>query len=89
LWGDAERWLPVAVTVTHLPPSPPMAASFIIALLLCEGDNCDFVRLEPTVTYPSYEACRNATSSNLGRLADLAKPFREPNRESERSACAT
>lgn len=60
-----------------------MATSFIIALLLCDGDNCDLVRLEPTVTYPSYEACRDATSANLGHLADIAGSFHEPNRQGE------
>ncbi len=60
-----------------------MPSSYVIALLLCRVDNCDLVRLEPGVTYPSYEACEKASAANLQHLSDLTKQYREPGREGD------
>lgn len=60
-----------------------MATGYVIAILLCLGDNCDLVRPEPSVSYPSYEACSDATAKNAAKLAELAARSRETGREGE------
>jgi formylglycine-generating enzyme required for sulfatase activity len=60
-----------------------MGPNFVIALLLCRFDNCDLVKLEPSIAYPSYEACQVATAAKLGHLGDVARQYREPDREGQ------
>jgi hypothetical protein len=46
-------------------------AGYFIAVLLCLGDNCDLVRVDPTVDYPTYEACSAAmdkSSASIGAI---------------------
>jgi len=56
---------------------------FVVAILFCLGDNCDLVRFEPTVTYPSYEACSSATAKKAAELGKLAASQREQGREGD------
>jgi formylglycine-generating enzyme required for sulfatase activity len=56
---------------------------FFIAVLLCLGDNCDLVRAEPTVSYPTYELCSQATVSKSADLGRFAAAHKVAGRESE------
>jgi formylglycine-generating enzyme required for sulfatase activity len=56
---------------------------YIIAILICMGDNCDLLRPEPESTYPTYEACSQATAAKAGDLGKFAAAHREQGRESE------
>lgn len=60
-----------------------MAAGFILALLLCSGDNCDLVRLDPATTYATYEACRDASERDAARISEIAGRYREPGRDGD------
>jgi len=60
-----------------------MPAGYVIAILLCLGDNCDLVRPEPTITYPSYETCSDAAAKNAAKLGEIAARSREAGREGE------
>lgn len=60
-----------------------MAAGFILALLLCSGDNCDLVRLEPGTIYATYEACRDASEKGAARISQIARQYREPGRDGD------
>jgi formylglycine-generating enzyme required for sulfatase activity len=60
-----------------------MAAGFVLALLLCSGDNCDLVRLEPATSYPTYEACRNASEKGAAEIGKIASRYREPGRDAD------
>src|SRR5690348_16696749 len=60
-----------------------MSAGYVIAILLCLGDNCDLVRPEPATTYPSYETCSDAAAKNAAKLGDIAARSREGGREGE------
>ena len=60
-----------------------MSAGYVIAILLCLGDNCDLVRPEPATTYPSYENCSDAAAKNAAKLGEIAARSREAGREGE------
>ncbi len=60
-----------------------MPAGYVIAILLCLGDNCDLVRPEPAISYPSYEACSDAAAKNAAKLGEIAARSREAGREGE------
>src|SRR6185437_1979230 len=60
-----------------------MPAGYVIAILLCLGDNCDLVRPEPATSYPSYETCSDAAAKNAAKLGDIAARSREAGREGE------
>src|ERR1700719_3790117 len=60
-----------------------MPAGYVIAILLCLGDNCDLVRPEPVTSYPSYETCSEAAAKNAAKLGDIAARSREAGREGE------
>jgi formylglycine-generating enzyme required for sulfatase activity len=56
---------------------------YVIAILLCLGDNCDMVRFEPDIVYANYQDCSTASSKNAEALAKFAAAHREQGRESE------
>jgi len=60
-----------------------MPAGYVIAILLCLGDNCDLVRPEPAISYPSYETCSDAAAKNASKLGEIAARSREAGREGE------
>jgi formylglycine-generating enzyme required for sulfatase activity len=60
-----------------------MPPGFAIALLLCTGDNCDLVRLEPQSVYPTYEACRDASSKSAERFGQMARQYAEKGRQGD------
>jgi len=60
-----------------------MSAGYVIAILLCLGDNCDLVRPEPATSYPNYETCSDAAAKNAAKLGDIAARSREAGREGE------
>jgi formylglycine-generating enzyme required for sulfatase activity len=60
-----------------------MPAGYVIAILLCLGDNCDLVRPEPATSYPSYETCSDAAAKNAAKLGDIAARSREGGRDGE------
>jgi formylglycine-generating enzyme required for sulfatase activity len=60
-----------------------MPAGYVIAILLCLGDNCDLVRPEPATSYPNYETCSDAVAKNAAKLGDIAARSREAGREGE------
>jgi formylglycine-generating enzyme required for sulfatase activity len=60
-----------------------MAAGFVLALLLCSGDNCDLVRLDPATSYGTYEACRDASQRDAARIGEIARRYREPDRDGD------
>ncbi len=60
-----------------------MPAPYVIAILMCLGDNCDIVRPEPAVSYPTYEICSEATAKNAVKLGEIAARHREAGREEE------
>jgi len=41
---------------------------FVIAILLCIGDNCDLAHPEPNVTYDTYEQCSQATATKANEF---------------------
>ena len=45
---------------------------FVIAILLCAGNNCDLIQAEPDRSYQTYEQCSTALSSKLTQLQALA-----------------
>jgi formylglycine-generating enzyme required for sulfatase activity len=49
-----------------------MPAGYFIAVLLCAGDNCDLVRTEPGIEYPTYQACSAATARQSARIGEIA-----------------
>ena len=60
-----------------------MPAAYVIAILLCLGDNCDLVRPEPAVSYPSYEACSEAAARNSAKFGEITARSREGGRAGE------
>jgi formylglycine-generating enzyme required for sulfatase activity len=60
-----------------------MPAGFVLAIMLCSGDNCDMVRAEPGVSYPTYEACAAASASKSTMLNDLVAQYRSGKREAD------
>ena len=60
-----------------------MPAGFVLAIMLCSGDNCDMVRAEPGVSYPTYEACAAASASKSGMLNDLVAQYRSEKRAAD------
>jgi formylglycine-generating enzyme required for sulfatase activity len=60
-----------------------MTPGFVIAILLCTGDNCDLVRPEPEMMYPSYEACSEAGAKKAAAFGEVAQHFKEAGREGE------
>ena len=60
-----------------------MQAGFVLAIMLCSGDNCDMVQLEPGVAYPTYEMCASASTSKSAMLNDLAAQYRSERREAD------
>jgi formylglycine-generating enzyme required for sulfatase activity len=57
-----------------------MAGGFFIALLLCSGDNCDLVQVDPGIFYSGYETCRNAAAKETSRIGEIASRHRKPGR---------
>jgi formylglycine-generating enzyme required for sulfatase activity len=45
---------------------------FVIAILLCAGNNCDLIQAEPDVSYQTYEQCSTALLSKSAQLQALA-----------------
>ena len=45
---------------------------FVIAILLCAGNNCDLIQAEPDHSYRTYEQCSTALSSKSAQLQALA-----------------
>jgi formylglycine-generating enzyme required for sulfatase activity len=60
-----------------------MPAGFALAIMLCSGDNCDMVRAEPGVSYPTYEACAAASASKSAMLNDLVAQYRSEKRAAD------
>jgi formylglycine-generating enzyme required for sulfatase activity len=60
-----------------------MPAGFVLAIMLCSGDNCDMVRAEPGVSYPTYETCAAASASKSAMLNDLVAQYRAEKREAD------
>lgn len=60
-----------------------MQAGFVLAIMLCSGDNCDMVRAEAGVLYPTYETCTAASASKSAMLNDLAAQYRSERREAD------
>ncbi len=60
-----------------------MPAGFVLAIMLCSGDNCDMVRAEPDVSYPTYEACAAASASKSAMLNDLVAQYNAEKREAD------
>jgi formylglycine-generating enzyme required for sulfatase activity len=46
---------------------------FVIAIMLCNGNNCDLVQAEPDVSYPSFEVCTTALSTKAAALQAIAQ----------------
>src|SRR5690349_11244197 len=46
-------------------------AGYVIAVLLCLGDNCDLVRVEPGIDYPSYDACSEASGKSAAKIGEI------------------
>jgi hypothetical protein len=57
--------------------------SFVIALLLCLGDNCDLVRAEPDVYYQTYEECSAAIAKKPDAIERAGEALRADGRASE------
>jgi len=49
-----------------------MAASLVIAVLLCAGSNCEMVQAEPGVSYPNFEQCSAALATKAEQLGEFA-----------------
>jgi formylglycine-generating enzyme required for sulfatase activity len=49
-----------------------MPAGYFIAVLLCAGDNCDLVRAEPGIEYPTYEACSAGIAREASHIGEIA-----------------
>jgi hypothetical protein len=62
-----------------------MPAGFVLAIMLCSGDNCEMVRAEPGVSYPTYEACAaaSASRSKSAMLSDLAARYQAEKRQAD------
>ncbi len=45
---------------------------FVIAILLCNGTNCDLIQAEPDVSYPSFELCTTALSTKAAAVQAIA-----------------
>ncbi len=60
-----------------------MQAGFVLAIMLCSGDNCDMVQVEPGVAYPTYETCAAASTSKSAMLNDLTAQYRSERREAD------
>ena len=57
--------------------------SFVIALLLCLGDNCDLVRAEPDIYYQTYEECSDAIAKKPDVSERAAEALRGDGRAGE------
>src|SRR5215472_9281811 len=57
--------------------------SFVIALLLCLGDNCDLVRVESDAYYRSYEECSEAIAKKSDVIERAAAAHRETGQDSQ------
>src|SRR5215469_6057783 len=57
--------------------------SFVIALLLCLGDNCDLVQAEPDVYYQTYEECSDAIAKKPDVIERAAEPRRGDGRDNQ------
>ena len=53
---------------------------FVIAIMLCKGDNCDLIRADPDVYYQSYEQCDTARSASAAALQAMADKRAAPDR---------
>ena len=53
---------------------------FVIAIMLCKGDNCDLIRADPDVYYQSYEQCDTARSASAAVLQAMADKRAAPDR---------
>ena len=42
--------------------------SFVIAIMMCAGSNCEMVQPEPDVSYPTYDACAAASEAKASGL---------------------
>ncbi|HJS85015.1 MAG TPA: SUMF1/EgtB/PvdO family nonheme iron enzyme, partial [Acetobacteraceae bacterium] len=60
-----------------------MPAGFVLAIMLCSGDNCDMLRAEPGISYPTYEACAAASAAKSAMLNDLVAQYRAERREAD------
>lgn len=60
-----------------------MTIEYVIALLLCTGDDCQLVRVAPATAYSSYEACRQASERSSDRIAQSARQHRDQGRQTE------
>jgi formylglycine-generating enzyme required for sulfatase activity len=60
-----------------------MQAGFVLAIMLCSGDNCDMVQAEPGVAYPTYEMCATASTSKSAMLNNLTAQYRSERREAD------
>src|SRR5690348_4804632 len=59
-------------------------AGYFIAVLLCLGDNCDLVRVEPGTDYPSYDACSAAMGRSAARIGEVTSRLqKEENRQGD------
>lgn len=50
-----------------------MGPEFVIAILLCRGQDCDLVQVEPSVSYTSEQECNAAATANAATLSDMAE----------------
>ena len=60
-----------------------MTAGLVIAVLLCAGGNCEMIKAEPGISYPSYEQCSAAIATKTRQLSELAAQYRRGARRAE------
>src|SRR5689334_3002322 len=50
-----------------------MGLEFVIAILLCSGQDCDLLQVEPASSYANEQDCNAAATANAGALTDIAE----------------
>jgi formylglycine-generating enzyme required for sulfatase activity len=55
---------------------------FVIAVLICNGSNCDMLQAEPGVSYPDFETCSAALTAKSTALDEFASRHRPSDRSS-------